>query len=85
MAFPFQQWPKFGDYLDWAVRQGCRTFHGCIFEDGGSSEVICIKAPPPSDRHVIVYDMPDSEQLAPAQVANFDRRLGLKSPWSPVV
>jgi hypothetical protein len=31
MAFPFQQWPKFGDYLDWAVRQGCRTFHGCIF------------------------------------------------------
>lgn len=87
MAFPFQQWPTLREYLAWAESQGFKVVDGCVIDgpSGDASKVVTITTPAPNKKRLIIYDMMDSERLAPSTIAHFDRRLGVTSPWSPIV
>jgi hypothetical protein len=84
MAFPFGGHPTLAAYIDWARtehnfraqsgygqdRRGKTHTVTKIYKDGGPS--------------VVVVGIAQNDRLAPSQVGNLDRRLGLNSPWFSV-
>jgi hypothetical protein len=82
MAAPFGGHPKLAHYLAWAHdQQRCEVRSLVVVDqDGASYTAIRVKAP--SGRHVIVVGIEQDEHLLPTQIAYFDRRLGLQSPWT---
>lgn len=76
-AAQFGNHPTLSQYLVWAREQGCKVDHGAF----GTLGVIKITAPG-GDRWVHVTGLQHDEYLLPRAVAAFDRRLGLRSPFS---
>lgn len=78
MSAPFGNHPTLGQYLGWACGAGCSTKHGVTV---GYQSVVRVLSPDGS-RHLSIVGLNHDERLAPTTVARFDRRLGLKSPFS---
>jgi len=79
MSFPFGQFPTLYEYVGWCNQQGCTTRSAMVVEDGTVVTVHVLRAK--SDRYVVVSGVAMQERLLPSQIANFDRRLGLDSPF----
>lgn len=77
MAAPFGGHPTFAQYLDWAVKQGCKVQHGVDTE----LSINLTKITAPSGRWVIEGGTRANDFLTPTAVGRLDRRLGLISPW----
>lgn len=84
MAIPFGGHPTFGQYLVW-VRDthGFAAQTGIAADKAGRSHTVTkiFKDGGPS---VVVPGIKQDEFLAPSQVGNLDRRLGVTSPWFSV-
>ena len=65
------------DYIDWAMKEGCKIQNGYTRRPEGIQEFILVIAP--SGRHAVIF-AGDDEYIPERLVANCDRRLGLKSP-----
>lgn len=84
MAFPFGGHPTLADYLAW-VREG----HGFTAETGvahtaSGKMVPIIRISKQGGPSVVVPGIKQTDRLAPSQVGQLDRRLGLNSPWFSV-
>ena len=79
-AYPFGGHPTLGQYLDWAIKEGCTVDYGYAADDEGRPHRV-IKITAPSKRWVFEVGTLDSEFLVPTTIWRLDRRLGLKSPW----
>jgi hypothetical protein len=82
MAAPFGGHPTLVEYIGWCNQQGCTT-HSSAFVIGGRSVTCHRLTNPANGRHVIVVGR-SSDRLSPTVVANYDRRLGLDSPFGKV-
>ena len=82
MAYPFGQAPTLLEYIGWCNQQGCTTHSAIDNEDGKMITVQRLEAR--SGRHLIISGIAMTERLLPSQVANFDRRLGLDSPFPKI-
>lgn len=74
-------WPTLLEYLGWAQKQGCQARFIVLHENGRMFS--CIRIVAPSGRSVTEVGLDQYDTLSPKMVANFDRRLGLVSPFSP--
>ena len=83
MSFPFAQAPTLIDYIGWCNQQGCTTKSAYDREDGTMITVQVLESR--SGRHVVISGIAMNERLLRSQVANFDRRLGLESPFYPKI
>jgi hypothetical protein len=72
--------PTLGDYLCWVHTQGCHTKSGVFQDKDGITSMIRI-VNQTNDKQVTILSMSPEETLQWHQIANFDRRLGLKSDW----
>jgi hypothetical protein len=81
MAAPFGGHPTFGDYLRWALEQGCAVRSGYAVGPGGQTHSQTIIVSPDESRWVIEAGTDQDEFLTPTTIARLDRRLGVKSPW----
>ena len=80
MSFPFREHPTLNEYLRHAEKLGCEVRSGVTTDpDGRPCSAIHVVAP--NGKHVVIVDMLESERLAPATVAHFDRRLDMKSVY----
>jgi hypothetical protein len=79
-AFPFGGHPTFGEYIAWAVRQGCSVKNGVILVEGQPYSVTRIfdRA---GKKWVAEVGTEQEDLFVPTTIARFDRRLGLKSPF----
>jgi hypothetical protein len=82
MAAPFGNHPTLFEYIAWCNQQGCTTRSILAKGEGGFSTLQIIQAQ--TGRHVIASGIAMTERLVPSQVAYFDRRLGLDSPFSKI-
>ena len=80
MSFPFSEQPRLNEYLRNAEKLGCTVRSGVTTDpDGRPCSAIYVLAP--NGKHVVIVDMLESERLAPATVAYYDRRLDMKSVY----
>lgn len=82
MSHPFGQAPTLIEYIGWCNQQGCTTKSAVDAEDGTMVTVQILESK--SGRHVVVSGIAMTERLLPSQIANFDRRLGLDSPFPKI-
>lgn len=80
MSAPFGGHPTFGQYLAWALEQGCDVKQGVVPAGQGQAYGIT-KIVAPSGKLVIDVGTQHKEPLAPTTIARLDRRLGLTSPF----
>lgn len=83
MSFPFSQGPTLIDYIGWCNQQGCTTKSAIDSGEGTMVTLQILEAK--SGRHLIISGVAMTERLLRSQVANFDRRLGLESPFYPKI
>jgi hypothetical protein len=76
-AFPFGGHPTFAQYIEWAVKQGCKVQSGIDTE----TSISAIKIIAPSGKWAVEAGTQPNDYLAPTTVGRLDRRLGLISPW----
>lgn len=84
MSFPFGGHPTFGQYLIFARDEhGFTVLSGYSTDSRGRSHQLTriFKEGGPS---LIVVGTDQKEHLTPSAVGNYDRRLGIKSPWFSV-
>ena len=84
MAHPFGGHPTFSSYIDWARKEhGFRAQSGYGHDRHGKTHLVTriYKEDGPS---LVVPGIKPGDRLAPTQVGNFDRRLGINSPWFSV-
>jgi len=81
MSNPFGGHPTLGDYKRWAGQEaGCDVKNGVVHHpDKGPYSITKISAS--SGKWLHVVGTQDGEYLVPTQIARYDRRLGLKSPF----
>ncbi len=79
-AFPFGGHPTFGEYIAWAVRQGCSVKSGVMLVEGQPYSVTRI-FDQAGKKWVAEVDTGREDLFMPTTIARFDRRLGLKSPF----
>lgn len=77
---PFGQSPTLCEYMDWAKTQGCtvKSGYGAL---GKKTQLLTLIENADGSRHVQIVGTKQTERLVPTVVANYDRRLGLKSPF----
>ena len=80
MSFPFGQFPTLREYVGWSNQQGCSTGSFLVHEDGICVTVQVLRNQK-NGKHVLVSGIGMTERLLPSQIANYDRRLGLDSPF----
>jgi hypothetical protein len=77
-AFPFGGHPTFGQYLTWAISQGCKVQVGVDTERSiGVTKIVSADG----KKWVFQAGTQPGEYLTPTDVGRLDRRLGLLSPW----
>ena len=82
MAFPFGGHPTFAQYCTWAAdRENC-SVNTCTVLSGKGQSMCVTRIKAPSGRYVIATDYSQAERLVPSTIAYFDRRLGLRSPFT---
>lgn len=78
MPHPFGGHPRFGEYLRWARKQGCKVESGVDYETAtGITRIVTADG----KRWAIEVGTQHSEHLLPTTIARLDRLLGLESPW----
>ncbi len=82
MAYPFGGHPTLFDYIAWCNQQGCTTRSSLAVIDGKSATCHIVENPA-NDQHVAAVGAM-KDRLPPSVVANYDRRLGLDSPFAKV-
>lgn len=82
MAYPFGGHPRFDEYIQWAVGQGCICRSG-VRKVRGRSVTSTLLQNPANERHVISV-VEGKTFLVPTMVHYFDRRLGLDSPFPKI-
>jgi len=80
VAFPFGGSPTFGQYVEWAVQQGCMVKTDLFLVKGEPYSATRIFRPS-GKKWVTDIGTQHEEFLMPTTVARFDRRLGFKSPF----
>src|SRR6266568_473654 len=80
VAFPFGGYPTFGQYVEWAVQQGCMVKTDLFLVKGEPYSATRIFHPS-GKKWVTDIGTQQEEFLMPTTVARFDRRLGFKSPF----
>lgn len=80
MALPFGGHPTFGQYIAWAIDNGCTVQSGYAADDKGRPHAIT-KITSPSGQWVIEAGTQQHDYLMPTTISRLDRRLGLKSPY----
>lgn len=81
MTSPFGGHPTLAQYVAWARSEGCTTKSGYTEAVGSGPQSILLIEAPDTGRYLPIVGMSESEYLAPTEVARFDRRLGLQSPY----
>lgn len=84
MAFPFGGHPTLADYLVWA-----RDQHGFAAQSGYAhtelgKTVSVTRVSKPGGPSLVISGLSQTERITPTQIGNFDRRLGINSPWFSV-
>jgi hypothetical protein len=79
-AFPFGGHPTFGQYITWAVHQGCTVKNGVILVEGQPYSVTRIfdRA---GKKWVTEIGTEQEDPFMPTTIGRFNRRLGLESPF----
>jgi hypothetical protein len=80
VAFPFGGHPTFGQYVAWAVQQGCIVTGGMISIRGQSHNVTRI-FDRTKKKWVTEIGTNPSDPFVPTTIGRLDRRLGMKSPF----
>lgn len=76
MSAPFGPSPKLRQYLDWLRKEA-----GCDLKEGHRDKKSCYRIEGPDGKVVFIIGMLDTETLSHSVVANYDRRLGVDSPF----
>ena len=91
MAHPFGGHPKLSMYLDWLRSQGFEYQSGYSAGESGKdidteAEInLTIRVTNREGKPLLhIFDVSLDEYLTPSQVGNFDRRLGVNSPFAKV-
>jgi hypothetical protein len=71
---------KLADYLAWANSVGCRIQTGFTASGSGMIQLTVVTAP--SKRYAVIHGVEKDEALPVSVYSAYDRRLGLKSPFS---
>jgi hypothetical protein len=79
-AFPFGGHPTIGEYIEWALHEGCTVKDSVISVEGEPYSVMRIFNPS-GKRWVTEIGTQRSDFLVPTTIGRFARRLGLKSPF----
>lgn len=70
--------PTLAQYLDWAGRSGCVISRRTT--PVGGSYVIIVETP--AGKHFVMPNGVHPDEILPRDaVKNYDRRLGIRSPW----
>lgn len=81
MSNPFGGHPTFSQYLQWAKdEEGCTIKTGVRTMPSGNMVPLTIISHP-NGNHVIEPGTSQTDYLVPTQIAYFDRRLGITSPF----
>ncbi|MCB2106226.1 MAG: hypothetical protein KDE14_00940 [Rhodobacteraceae bacterium] len=67
------------EYLKWALSEGCRVQTGFSAGPDGMMEFTVVTAK--SGRYAVIHDLSPGEAIPAAAYAQYDRRLGLESPF----
>jgi hypothetical protein len=81
MSAPFGGHPTFGQYIQWALKQGCSVEYGYATSPNGQVERLTKISSPDGKRWVIEVGTGQAEYLVATRISQLDRRLGMKSPW----
>jgi hypothetical protein len=81
MSTPFGGHPTFGQYIQWAITQGCAVQSGYATSPGGQVERLTKISSPDGRRWAIDVGTAQTEYLTATRIAQLDRRLGIKSHW----
>lgn len=80
MSAPFVRLPTLGEYLDWAKTVGCTVTSG-LWTDHNLIPHRTITVDGPTGGHLPLADPDLAERLAPSEIARYDRRLKIVSPF----
>ena len=80
MAVPFGGYPNLAKYLEFARENGFTVRTGFGPDETGKVHAI-IRVFKEGGPSLIISGLGQNEFLVPTQVGNYDRRLGLKSPF----
>lgn len=81
MSTPFGGHPTFAQYIGWAIKQGLDVKSGVAQNADGDTDRVTVISSQDGKRWVVVVGIDQREFLVPTTIAQFDRRLGIESPW----
>ena len=67
------------EYLTWARSEGCKVQSGFVSGPDGTVSFIVVTAP--SGRYAVIHDLEPDEAIPAYAYRQYDRRLGLTSPF----
>lgn len=71
---------RLADYLLFAWQSGCQVWDDLTDRPPGGPRTIIIEAAD-GQEHLVIWQAEEAAMLTKAQLRDYDRRLGLRSPW----